>query len=177
MVSAWRSRLAIMWFVRTTKSEAAAAARIGARLAARKRGELLGLLRPCFTRAEPWLQAGKYVGALAGGLPKRNGWAIAEYAGDRAPDRTQRLLNRATWDTFAAMAVVARFAVAGLDEAARRCGQRRSLVIGALERRARRRQAWLRPACSGSTWAAQARSQTGSTPCTWRMCVSMPGTP
>ena len=122
-----------MWFVRTTKSEAAAAARIGARLGVRKRGELLALLRPCFTRVEPWLQAGKYVSALPGGLPRRNGWAIAEYAGDRAPDRTQRLLNRAAWDTFAGMAVVARFAVAGLDEAARRCGQRGGLVIGALD--------------------------------------------
>lgn len=97
------------------------------------RGELLGLLRPCFRRAEPWLQAGKYVGALVGGLPKRNGWTIAEHAGDRAPDRTQRLLNRAVWDTFAAMGVVRRFAVAGLDEAARRCGRRGGLVIGALD--------------------------------------------
>jgi len=109
-----------MQFVRTAKSEAAAAARIGARLGARKRRELLVALGPCFARTEPWLQAGKYVGALVSGLPKRNGWTIAEHAGDRAPDRTQRLLNRAVWDTFAAMGVVRRFAVAGLDEAARR---------------------------------------------------------
>ena len=71
-------------------------------------------------RAEPWLQAGKYVSALGGGLARRNGWTIAEYAGDRAPGRTQRLLNRAAWDPFAAMGVVRRFAVAGLDEAAQR---------------------------------------------------------
>jgi DDE superfamily endonuclease len=83
--------------------------------------------------AEPWLQAGKYISALVGGLPKRNGWTIAEHAGDRAPDRTQRLLNRAAWDTFAAMGVVRRFAVAGLDEAARRPGRRGGLVIGALD--------------------------------------------
>jgi hypothetical protein len=60
-VLAWGSRLAIMWFVRTTESKAAAAARIGAGLAARKRGELLDLIRPCFVRCEAWLQAGKYV--------------------------------------------------------------------------------------------------------------------
>jgi hypothetical protein len=83
-----------MWFVRTTKSETAAAVRIGARLAARERGDLLGLLRDCFARPEPWLQAGKYLSALAGGLARRNGWTIAEHAGDRAPDTTQRLLNR-----------------------------------------------------------------------------------
>ncbi len=33
---------------------------------------------------------------------RRNGWTIAERPGDRTPDRTQRLLNRAVWDTFAA---------------------------------------------------------------------------
>jgi DDE superfamily endonuclease len=119
--------------VTTTKPKAAAAARIGASLAARKRGELLGLLRPCFVRCGPWLQAGKYLGALASDLPKRNGWTIAQRVGDRAPLRTQRLLNRACWDTFAAMGVVRRFAVAGLDEAARRQGGRRRLAVGALD--------------------------------------------
>ena len=120
-------------FVRTTESKAAAAVRIGACLGQRKRAELLGLLRSCFCRVEPWLQAGKYVGAVSSGLPRRNGWTIAEQAGDRTPDRTQRLLNRAAWDTFAAMGVVRRFAVAGLDEAARRSGRRAGLRIGALD--------------------------------------------
>jgi SRSO17 transposase len=123
----------MMWFVRTTKSEAAAAVRIGARLAARKHRELLGLLRPYFARPEPWLQAGKYLSALTGGLARRNGWTIAEHAGDRAPDKTQRLLSRAVWDCPAAAGAVRRFAVAGLDEAARRSGRRGGLVIGALD--------------------------------------------
>jgi SRSO17 transposase len=102
----------------------------------------LCLLRPCFARAEPWLQAGKYVNALVSGLPKRNGWTIAEHAGDRAPDRTQRLLSRASWDTFAAMGVVRRFAVAGLDEAARRSGRRIGLVIGALDETGQEKQGY-----------------------------------
>jgi SRSO17 transposase len=120
-------------FVKTSKPEAAAAVRIGAGLGQRKRGELLGLMRPCFARVEPWLQAGKYVSAVTSELPERNGWTIAERVGDRTPDRTQRLLNRAAWDTFAAMGVVRRFAVAGLDEAARRSGRGRALAIGALD--------------------------------------------
>jgi hypothetical protein len=95
--------------VRTTGSKAAAA-RIGAALARRKRAERLGLLRPCFARTEPWLQAGKYAAAVMSQIPRRNGWTIAAQAGDRAPDRTQRLLSRAVRDTFAAMAVVRRFA-------------------------------------------------------------------
>jgi SRSO17 transposase len=119
----------MMRFVKTTKSEAAAAARIGAGLAWRKRSELLGALRSCFARTGSWLQAGKYVAALVSDLPRRNGWTIAEHAGDRTPDRTQRLLNRATWDTCGVMSQVRRFAVAGLTQAARRAG----LVIGALD--------------------------------------------
>jgi len=82
---------------------------------------------------EPWLQAGKYVSALVSDLPRRNGWTIAQQAGDRTPLRTQRLLNRAVWDSFAAMGVVRWFVVAGLDEAARRSGRRRGLRIGALD--------------------------------------------
>jgi SRSO17 transposase len=119
--------------VTSTRTEAAAAARIGAGLALRKRAELLDLLRPCFARTEPWLQAGKYAAAVMSELPERNGWSIARHAGDKTPDRTQRLLNHASWDTFAAMGVVRRFAVAGLEDAARRRRRRGGLVIGAID--------------------------------------------
>ena len=119
--------------MRTTESKAAAAARIGTALARRKRAELLERLRPCFARTEPWLQAGKYAAAVMSDLRRRNGWRIAERSGDRTPDRTQRLLNRAVWDTFAAMGVVRRFAVAGLDEAARKTGRHRGLAAGAID--------------------------------------------
>jgi hypothetical protein len=97
------------------------------------RGELVGLLRPCFARVEPWLQAGRYVAAVASDLPKRNGWTLAERAGDRTPDRMQRLLNRAVWNTSGAMGVVRGFAVAGLDQAACSAGRRRGLVVGAID--------------------------------------------
>lgn len=46
---------------------------------------------------------------LMSDLPRKNGWTIAEHAGDATPHRMQRLLNRAVWDTDAAMAVVRRF--------------------------------------------------------------------
>jgi len=49
-----------------------------------------------------------------------NGWSIARHGRDRTPDRTQRLLNHANWDTSAAMSVVRRFAATGPEEAARR---------------------------------------------------------
>jgi SRSO17 transposase len=116
-------------FVRTTRPEAAAVARIGAGLGRRKRDELLELVRPCFARVEPWLQAGKYAAALMSDLPRRNGWTLAERAGDRTPDRMQRLLSRAVWDAVAVMRAVRRFAVAGLDQAACRGG----LAVGAID--------------------------------------------
>jgi hypothetical protein len=119
--------------VRTTKPKAAAAARIGAALARRKRVDLLELLRPCFARTQAWLQAGKYAAAVMGQIPRRNGWTIAAQAADRTPEKTQRLLSRAVWGTVAAMGVVRRFAVAGLDEAAAKAGRRRGLAVGALD--------------------------------------------
>jgi SRSO17 transposase len=118
--------------VTSTRTEAAAAVSIGASLALQKRTELLALLRPHFARTQPWLQAGKYVSALASELSRVNGWSIARQNGDRTPDRTQRLLNHASWDTSAAMAEVRRFAVAGLEAAARR-GRRGRMVIGAID--------------------------------------------
>jgi SRSO17 transposase len=98
----------------------------------RERSALLAALRPCFARTQTWLQAGKYVSALASELPSRNGWSIAEQCGDRSPDCTQRLLNRASWDEAAAMSLVRRHAVAGLDNAARR-SRRRRMTVGALD--------------------------------------------
>jgi SRSO17 transposase len=92
----------------------------------------MGALRGCFARTGTWQQAGKYVSALVSELPRRNGWTIAEHAGDRSPDRMQRLLNRASWDTLAAMGEVRRFAAAGLAQAARR-GRRGGLVIAAVD--------------------------------------------
>ena len=71
---------------------------------------------------EPWLQAGKYVRAVMSELPERNGWSIARLVGDRTPDKTQRLLNRACWDTFAAMGEVRRFAVPGWTRPLARAG-------------------------------------------------------
>jgi hypothetical protein len=162
--------------VTSTRTETAAAVSIGAGLALRKRDELLGLLRPCFARTEPWLQAGKYVSALASELPRVNGWSIARHGRDRTPDRTQRLLNHASWDTFAAMSVVRRFAAAGLEAAARRGRRRGGLVIGAIDETGQERPARPRRASNASTWGVRAGSPTGSTPCTCPTCGKAPGT-
>jgi hypothetical protein len=62
----------------------------------RERSALLDRLRPCFARTQTWLQVGKYMSALASDLPSRNGWSVAEHAGDRTPDRSKQLLSRAS---------------------------------------------------------------------------------
>jgi SRSO17 transposase len=111
--------------VRTTSSETAASARIGAGTAKRKRDELLELLRPRFGRIEAFMQVRKYLAAVMSDLPERNGWSIAKFAGDRTPDKTQRLLNHASWDALEVMGAVRRFGADGLEAAARGHGRRK----------------------------------------------------
>src|SRR6201996_8422944 len=97
------------------------------------------MFRSCFARTQTWLQAGKYIDALVSGLPSRNGWTVAEQAGDRSPARMQRLLNRASWDERAAMSEVRRYAAAGLDAAARR-SRRKRMTVGALDETGQEKQ-------------------------------------
>jgi len=99
----------------------------------------MGLLRSCFARTQTWLQAGKYLNALVSDLPSRNGWSVAEHAGDRSPARAQRLLSRASWDERAAMSLVRRYAAAGLDDVARR-SRRRRMRVGALDETGQEKQ-------------------------------------
>jgi hypothetical protein len=99
----------------------------------------MGRLRTCFARTQTWLQSGKYVSALASDLPARNGWSVAEHAGDRTPDRSQRLLNRPCWDEAAVMSQVRKYAAAGLDEAARR-PRRQRMTAAALDETAQEKQ-------------------------------------
>jgi SRSO17 transposase len=97
------------------------------------------LLRLCFARTQTWLQAGKYLNALVSDLMSRNGWTIAEQAGDRSSAKTQRLLNRASWDEEAAMSEVRCYAAAGLDTAAGR-SRRRRMTVGALDETGQQKQ-------------------------------------
>src|SRR5712691_9624863 len=87
---------------------------VGARLVREKRNELTSLLAAHFTRREPVRQIGKYIDALMSDLPDKNCWSLAQHAGDAAPDKMQRLLERAAWNQPAAMRTVRDFAVAGL---------------------------------------------------------------
>ncbi|MEU4160826.1 IS701 family transposase, partial [Actinoplanes sp. NPDC026670] len=54
-----------------------------------------------FGRVEPRRRARSYLLGLLSPLAGKNGWTIAEAAGDSTPDGIQRLLNRADWDADA----------------------------------------------------------------------------
>src|SRR5215212_2475610 len=53
---------------------------------------------PRFARAEPRARSREYVSGLVAGLERKNGWTLAERAGEVSPDGMQRLLRWADWD-------------------------------------------------------------------------------
>jgi SRSO17 transposase len=52
-----------------------------------------------FARAEPRRRALAYLRGLLGNVGRKNGWQLAEHAGERTPDGMQRLLSTADWDS------------------------------------------------------------------------------
>jgi SRSO17 transposase len=67
-------------------------------LAADELGRVLERIEGRFARAEPRARVRSYVAGLAAGLERKNGWTLAEQAGEVSPDGMQRLLRRADWD-------------------------------------------------------------------------------
>ena len=51
-----------------------------------------------FARAEPRRRVLAYLRGLLGNVGRKNGWQLAEHAGERTPDGMQRLLASADWD-------------------------------------------------------------------------------
>src|SRR5918994_1812078 len=51
-----------------------------------------------FARAEPRRRALAYLRGLLANVGRKNGWQLAEHAGERTPDGMQRLLATADWD-------------------------------------------------------------------------------
>src|SRR5690349_1919133 len=55
-------------------------------------------LAPYFERAEPRQRAMAYLRGLLSITERKNGWQLAELAGEATPDGMQRLLSTAHWD-------------------------------------------------------------------------------
>lgn len=76
------------------------------------------VLAPVFVRREPRLRARWYVLGLVSGLERKNGWTLAEHAGDGTPDGMQRLLNAAVWDQDKVRDALVRYVAARLGDQA-----------------------------------------------------------
>lgn len=55
-------------------------------------------IAPRFARPEPRRRALTYLKGIVSATQRKNGWQLAEYAGEARPDGMQRLLNSAVWD-------------------------------------------------------------------------------
>jgi SRSO17 transposase len=55
-------------------------------------------ISPRFARAEPRQRVLAYLRGLLGAVTRKNGWQLAEHAGEATPDGMQRLLATADWD-------------------------------------------------------------------------------
>jgi SRSO17 transposase len=58
-------------------------------------------IAPQFGRAEPRRRAAAYLRGLLAPVARKNGWQLAEAAGDRTPDGVQDFLSRVHWDADA----------------------------------------------------------------------------
>jgi SRSO17 transposase len=68
---------------------------------ARDLDELAERIAPRFCRIEARQRARSYLGGLLAPLERKNGWHLAEAAGDASPDSVQDFLSRMRWDADA----------------------------------------------------------------------------
>ncbi len=68
---------------------------------ARGLDEVVGRIAPRFARAEPRRRASAYLRGLLAPVERKNGWQLAEAAGDATPDGVQDFLSRMQWDAEA----------------------------------------------------------------------------
>jgi SRSO17 transposase len=95
----------------TQQAWTASAVSIDLGVALSVRGELEAEIADVFPRRESRMHAVGYIRALCSGLERKNGWRIAEAAGDERPDGKQRLLYRHKWDESVVRDRVRAFAV------------------------------------------------------------------
>ena len=77
----------------------------------RELGGVAARLQSLFYRPESKKHAEQYLRGLLAPLARKNGWTIAEYAGEPEPKALQRLLNLSPWDADALLAVNREYAM------------------------------------------------------------------
>ena len=63
--------------------------------------DVVARIAPRFGRSEPRRRAAAYLRGLLSSVERKNGWQLAEAAGDRTPDGVQEFLSRTRWDADA----------------------------------------------------------------------------
>ena len=111
-----------------------------------------------FYRVEPRRRARAYVRGLLAPLAGKNGWTLAEAAGDLTPDGMQRLLNAAAWDAHGMRDDLRDYAVGHL-------GERDGVLIVDETRPSSSRRVAVPPVCNASTPAPPDASRTASSVC------------
>src|SRR5947209_4792630 len=127
--------------------------------------ELVTRIAPRFNRIEPRRRALAYLQGLLAPLERKNGWHLAEAAGDHTPDGMQEFLARVHWDADALRDDLRAYviehlgdddAVLVLDETTRSwCWMRRAFS----------RRAPSRPGSTASTPARRGASRTARSAC------------
>jgi SRSO17 transposase len=80
-------------------------------------GALAGL-RPRFRRRRAHAHAAAYARGLVADVERKNGWQLAEWAGDAHPRSIERVLDRSVWDAEAVVADVRALVVGRLGDPA-----------------------------------------------------------
>jgi SRSO17 transposase len=78
--------------------------------------DLLARIAPRFARIEPRRRAGAYLQGRLAPLEGKNGWHLAEAAGDAPPDGMQDFLSRVPWDADAGRDDLRAYAVEHLGD-------------------------------------------------------------
>jgi SRSO17 transposase len=111
-----------------------------------------------FGRAEPRGRVREYVSGLVAGLERKNGWTLAERAGEVSPDGMQRLLRRADWDVDGVRDDVRDYVIEQLGEAG---GVLIADETGFIKKGTRS------AGCSGSTPGRRVGPRTARSGCSW----------
>ena len=78
--------------------------------------DLFAVFAGRFSRVEPRRRAFAYVRGLLSALERKNGWTLAEQAGDRSPNALQEMLYSPCWDPDAVRDDLRDYVVAQLGE-------------------------------------------------------------
>jgi SRSO17 transposase len=102
----------------TQENDTAATARVDPVAWAESFNEMFALVAGEFAQAQSRWRARGYLLGLLSQSERKNGWTIAEFAGDASPDGMQRLLNFYSWDADRVRDAVRRYVVTRLGDPA-----------------------------------------------------------